>query len=141
MKTQRGFFRNPTAVVLVLVTVVALVLAGLIGAELYTRHTADAKVTNAVQCEVQDSASVSFAVTPRCCGSTSPAITPTSPCRPRQSGPQRQGHEDQPRHPRRAAGQLRQLQGTIGRSTAPSPGHRKASRSPSRMPSRCWAAW
>ncbi|MDA3640046.1 DUF2993 domain-containing protein [Mycobacterium xenopi] len=64
VKTQRGFFRNPTAVVLVLVTVVALVLAGLIGAELYTRHTADAKVTNAVQCEVQDSASVSFAVTP-----------------------------------------------------------------------------
>lgn len=64
MNTQRGFFRNPTAVVLALVTVVALVLAGLIGAELYTRHTADSKVTNAVQCEVQDSASVSFAVTP-----------------------------------------------------------------------------
>jgi hypothetical protein len=64
VKTRGGFFRNPTAIVLALVTVVALVVAGLIGAELYTRHTADSKVTNAVQCEVQDSASVSFAVAP-----------------------------------------------------------------------------
>uniref|UniRef100_UPI0035CB7D8F LmeA family phospholipid-binding protein n=1 Tax=uncultured Mycobacterium sp. TaxID=171292 RepID=UPI0035CB7D8F len=64
VKTRGGFFRNPTAIVLTLVTVVALVLAGLIGAELYTRHVADSKVTNAVQCEVQDSASVSFAAAP-----------------------------------------------------------------------------
>ncbi len=64
VKTHRGFFRNPTAIMLTLVTVLALVLAGLIGAELYTRHAADSKVTNAVQCEVQDSANVSFAAAP-----------------------------------------------------------------------------
>jgi hypothetical protein len=46
------------------VIVLLVVLAGLIGAELYTRHTANSRVADAVQCEVQDSASVSFAVTP-----------------------------------------------------------------------------
>ena len=44
--------------------VVLLVLAGAIGAELYTRHLASSKVANAVPCEVQDSASVSFAGSP-----------------------------------------------------------------------------
>ncbi|ORV59885.1 hypothetical protein AWC06_16445 [Mycobacterium fragae] len=59
-KTKRGFSRNWMSLALILVVVVLLVLAGLIGAELYTRHVADSKVTDAVQCEVQDSASVSF---------------------------------------------------------------------------------
>jgi hypothetical protein len=64
VKSRGGFFRNRTAIVLTLVTVVALVLAGLIGAELYARHAADSKVANVVQCEAQDGASVSFSATP-----------------------------------------------------------------------------
>ena len=43
---------------------VALILVGLIGAELYARHAADSKVASAVECEVQDNASVSFSSTP-----------------------------------------------------------------------------
>lgn len=49
---------------LILAIVLLLVFAGLIGAELYARHLADSKVASAVSCEVQDSASVSFASTP-----------------------------------------------------------------------------
>jgi hypothetical protein len=52
---------------LILVVVVTLVIvgfAGLIGTELYARHLASSKVAAAVQCEVQDGASVSFAATP-----------------------------------------------------------------------------
>lgn len=64
MNTKRRFFGSPMSIALVLVIVVALVIAGLIGAELYTRHLASSKVTSAVECEVKDSASVSFAVTP-----------------------------------------------------------------------------
>ncbi len=41
-----------------------LVVALAIGAELYTRHLASSKVASAVQCEIQDSASVSFGATP-----------------------------------------------------------------------------
>jgi hypothetical protein len=64
VKPKRRFFRDPTSILLILIIVVAVVIAGLIGAELYTRHLADSKVANAVQCEVQDTASVSFAATP-----------------------------------------------------------------------------
>jgi hypothetical protein len=49
---------------LILAIVVLLVLAGAIGAELYTRHLASSKVASAVRCEVQDGASVSFAGSP-----------------------------------------------------------------------------
>ena len=56
--------RDPLAVVLVLVTVIALALAGLIGAELIARHIADGKVAAAAACEVQDKASASFGMTP-----------------------------------------------------------------------------
>ena len=63
-KAVRSFFRKPTSIVLVLVVVVAVIALGLIGAELYARHTADSKVAAAVECEVQDSASVSFTATP-----------------------------------------------------------------------------
>jgi len=62
--TKRGFFANRTAILLILAIIVLLVLVGSIGAELYTRHLASSKVAQAVQCEVQDSASVSFAATP-----------------------------------------------------------------------------
>jgi LmeA-like phospholipid-binding len=61
---KHGFFANRTAILLILAIVVLVVLAGAIGAELYTRHLASSKVAQAVQCEVQDSASVSFAGAP-----------------------------------------------------------------------------
>ena len=43
---------------------VALVIAGLIGGELYARHRADTKVAEAVACEVKDQATASFGVAP-----------------------------------------------------------------------------
>jgi hypothetical protein len=64
VKSKRGFFANRTAILLILAIVVLLVLAGAIGAELYARHLASSKVAQAAQCEVQDSASVSFAAAP-----------------------------------------------------------------------------
>ena len=64
MKSKRGFFANRIAILLILTIVVLLVLAGAIGAELYTRHLASSKVASAVQCEVQDTASVSFGAAP-----------------------------------------------------------------------------
>ena len=64
MTRKHGFFANRTAILLILAIVVLLVLAGAIGAELYTRHLASSKVAQAVQCEAQDSASVSFAGAP-----------------------------------------------------------------------------
>ncbi|ODR11320.1 LmeA family phospholipid-binding protein [Mycobacterium shimoidei] len=63
-KARRGFFANRTSLVLILVIVLLVPLAGLIGAELYARNTADSKVANAVQCEVEDSATASFATSP-----------------------------------------------------------------------------
>lgn len=41
-----------------------VILAGVIGADLFVRHTAGNKVASAVACEVQDSATVSFASMP-----------------------------------------------------------------------------
>jgi hypothetical protein len=61
---KRGFFGNRTAILLVLAIVALLILAASIGAELYTRHLASSKVAQAVQCEVQDNASVSLAGAP-----------------------------------------------------------------------------
>ena len=43
---------------------VSLVIAGLIGAELYVRHVANNKVAEAVACEVKDQATATFGVTP-----------------------------------------------------------------------------
>jgi hypothetical protein len=61
---KQGRSVNRTAILLILAIVVLLVLATAIGAELYTRHLASSKVAQAVQCEVQDTASVSFAAAP-----------------------------------------------------------------------------
>ncbi len=47
-----------------LAIVLVVVLAAVVGAELLVRHLVISKVTNAVECEVQDSASVSFATMP-----------------------------------------------------------------------------
>ncbi len=52
------------SVVLVLVIISALVLAGLLGGELYARHKADSIVAKSVSCVVQDGASVSFGARP-----------------------------------------------------------------------------
>ncbi len=57
-------FRDPLSILLVLIIVVSLVIAGLIGAELYARSTANNKVAQAVACEVKDKATASFGVAP-----------------------------------------------------------------------------
>jgi LmeA-like phospholipid-binding len=63
-KHRRAFFKNRTSLLLILLIVALVVVAVPIGAELYARHVASTKVANAVQCEVQDSASVSFSPAP-----------------------------------------------------------------------------
>jgi LmeA-like phospholipid-binding len=60
----RGFFANRTSLLLILLIVALVVIAIPIGGELYARHVASTKVANAVQCEVQDSAKVSFSPAP-----------------------------------------------------------------------------
>lgn len=67
VKTKRRpfqLFRDPLSIVLILVIVVALAIAGLIGGEFYTRHVAESKVAQAVECEVKDKATVSFGPMP-----------------------------------------------------------------------------
>ncbi len=61
---RRGLFGDPLSMALALVIVVALALAGLIGAELYARNKADSIVAKAVSCVVRDSASASFGMRP-----------------------------------------------------------------------------
>ena len=61
---KRGFLRDPLTIVLSLIIVVALVIAGLLGTELYVRHVADTAVSRAVSCVVQDQTKVSFGVRP-----------------------------------------------------------------------------
>ncbi len=56
--------RDPLSIVLIGIIVVSLVVAGLIGGELYARHVADTKVAEAVACEVKDQATASFGVAP-----------------------------------------------------------------------------
>jgi hypothetical protein len=64
VKRKRRFLRDPLSILLVFIIVVALVIAGLVGLELYARHVADEKVAEAVACEVKDQATASFGVTP-----------------------------------------------------------------------------
>ncbi|BBZ49640.1 DUF2993 domain-containing protein [Mycobacterium heidelbergense] len=64
VKRKRRFLRDPLSILLVGVIVFALVVAGLIGGELYARHVADTKVAQAVACEVKDQATASFGVAP-----------------------------------------------------------------------------
>ncbi len=56
--------RDPLSVALIAVIVLALAVAGFLGAELYARHKADSIVASAVGCVVRDSASVSFGLRP-----------------------------------------------------------------------------
>jgi len=64
VKRKRRFLRDPLSILLVCIIVFALIVGGLIGAELYARHVADTKVAEAVACEVKDQATASFGVTP-----------------------------------------------------------------------------
>lgn len=64
MTTKRRFLRDPLSIVLVVVILVALLVAGVIGAELYARHRADSVVAAATECVVQDKVSVSFGPSP-----------------------------------------------------------------------------
>jgi hypothetical protein len=59
-----NLFRDPLSIVLVVVIFVALVIAGLLGGELYARSRADDVVAAAAQCVVHDKASVSFGALP-----------------------------------------------------------------------------
>ena len=59
-----NLFRDPLSIVLVVVIFVALVIAGLLGGELYARSRADEVVAGAAQCVVQDKALVSFGALP-----------------------------------------------------------------------------
>ena len=67
---------------LVLAIVLAVVLAGVVGTELYARHLFGSKVANAVQCEVEDNASVSFATMPPVLWQYISSHYPTSTWRP-----------------------------------------------------------
>lgn len=57
-------FANRTSLLLILLIAALVVVATAIGGELYARHVASTKVAKAVQCEVQDSAKVSFSPAP-----------------------------------------------------------------------------
>lgn len=62
--SRLGFLRDPLSLFLIFVTTLALVVAGLIGTELYARHRANEKVAKATECETEDGATVSFGVSP-----------------------------------------------------------------------------
>jgi hypothetical protein len=64
--------------VLIAVTVIGLVAAGVLAGELYARHRAESVVAAATECVVQDKASVSFGVRRRFCFSSRRAISGTS---------------------------------------------------------------
>lgn len=55
--------KSPTSIVLIAVTAVALISAGLLGSELYWRYRAESMLTAMVECIVDDDASVSIATT------------------------------------------------------------------------------
>jgi LmeA-like phospholipid-binding len=62
-KRRRGL-TDPLSILLIVVIVLALVAAGLMGAEIYARHVANGKVASAAECVAEDNATVSFSVMP-----------------------------------------------------------------------------
>ena len=64
VQRKRRWLRDPLSILLICVIVAALVIAGLIGGELYARHVVNSKVAEAVACEVKDQATASFGVAP-----------------------------------------------------------------------------
>jgi uncharacterized membrane protein len=63
-KRKRRFLRDPLSILLVCIIVLSLIIAGLIGAEVYVRHVANTKIAQATACEVKDQATASFGMTP-----------------------------------------------------------------------------
>ncbi len=63
-KPRRSWLRDPLSISLIALIVVALVVGGFAGAELYTRHRAEKLLLTVAQCVAKDGATVSFAVTP-----------------------------------------------------------------------------
>ncbi|MGZ4510390.1 MAG: LmeA family phospholipid-binding protein [Mycobacterium sp.] len=63
-QTRRRLLGSRRSMALVLTIALVIVLAVVVGAELFVRHLAGNKVASAVACEVQDSATVSFAAMP-----------------------------------------------------------------------------
>jgi hypothetical protein len=64
VKSKRRFLRDPLSVVFTFVIVVALLGAGVIGAEIYARKRANSVVAAAAECEVQDKVNVSIGIGP-----------------------------------------------------------------------------
>lgn len=63
-KPRGSWFRDPLSLSLLAIIVVALVVGGLAGAELYARHRADSLLVDVAECVVKDGATVSFGVNP-----------------------------------------------------------------------------
>jgi hypothetical protein len=61
---KKPSFFNRTTILLLAVIVVALLVGGLAGGELYARHRADVILVDVAECVVQDGATVSFGVNP-----------------------------------------------------------------------------
>src|ERR1700757_2218442 len=64
---RRSWFRDPVAIILIIVIVLALIGVGLFGLEFLVRQTANEKIKAATTCETEDSedtANVSFATVP-----------------------------------------------------------------------------
>ena len=64
VKRKWGFLGDPLSILLACIIVAAIVIAGLVGLELYARHIAKTKVAQAVACEIQDQATAALGVTP-----------------------------------------------------------------------------
>ncbi len=61
---RRSWWRDPLSLSLIAIIVVALVVGGLAGAELYARHRVDGILVEVAECVVKDGATVSFGVNP-----------------------------------------------------------------------------
>jgi hypothetical protein len=61
---RRAWWRDPLSLALVAVIVVALIVGGLAGAELYARHRVDGILVEVAECVVKDGATVSIGVNP-----------------------------------------------------------------------------
>jgi hypothetical protein len=61
---RRSWLRDPLSLSLIAVIVVAVIVGGLAGAELYARHRVDGLLVDVAECVVKDQATVSFGVNP-----------------------------------------------------------------------------
>jgi hypothetical protein len=63
-KPRRSWFRDPLSLALVAIIVVAVIVGGLAGGELYARHRVEGILVEVAKCVVRDGATVSFGVNP-----------------------------------------------------------------------------